>query len=149
MLLTYLSSLTKVGSKREPSSPVSVWFGYWLWLKLLLMSFFGCKKFLSTCLGRAWSGTITFLAFLICSNLMCDTFLWLTLHGSWVGMNPGSFGTLDWFYIVSVSYLMCKFYRKMQGGSLGKLGPLFYITILILSYYKLYLTRPYISKFFF
>ena len=41
-------------------------------------------------------------------------------------MNPGSFGTLDMFcddYIFS--YLMCKFYRKMQGGSLKQVGNLF------------------------
>lgn len=38
-------------------------------------------------------------------------------------MNPGSLGTLPFEAIFS--YLMCKFYRKMQGGSLKQVGNLF------------------------
>ena len=83
-LLTCLSSLTKVGSKRVPSS-WPWWFGYCMWLKLLLKSFFSGRKIFSTCLGSAWRGTTTFFAFLIYSNLMCETFLWSTIVGSWVG----------------------------------------------------------------
>ena len=84
MLLTYLSSLTNVGSKSSFRF-APWWSGYYTWDKLLLIRSLSGKKIFSTCLGSAWRGTTTFFAFLKLSNLTCEIFLWFTTVGSCVG----------------------------------------------------------------
>jgi hypothetical protein len=79
------------------------------------MSVLEGKKFLSMVLGRACNGTVTFLAFLISSSLMWETFLWLTLVGSCVGTYPGNLGKLEAMFDYDLRLLeSCKIFYEAK-----------------------------------